>query len=248
MQLLVMTLVGCRVETIRSVALRNRAFSLRTAVLAGCEAAQLCAAARDLRAMVPCCRRTNNMAASNNRFRDRQAMIDSSSHAIPGDASRVRTVRFQSGVGFHLRSRFYLLYPFKAMASKPKKDDTAPATKADVRELHTAVMAGMSELRDAISEVRKDLKADVSNCRDEVVTLARVMKQESKTYDEQFARVLEYIRAEAQETRGHIDLANVNLEEYCTGLVNDHREAHRDDSRDHERRLRVIERQLRIAT
>lgn len=97
--------------------------------------------------------------------------------------------------------------------SKPPKEDTSPATKADINDL-----------------------------RDEVVAFTRGAERRFKTYDEQFQTVVEYIRAEGEETRRHFDAGVANLRNYLENLVNQHAAEQREALNDHERRIRALER------
>ena len=122
--------------------------------------------------------------------------------------------------------------------SKTRKEDTTPATKADI----AAIVARFDDVdrRFATMEKQLDDRFDAVDRRFDTV-------------DQQFNKVLVSIGAEgkgarlhsenlAEETRRHIDASDSNLREYVAGMFTQKTYVYGEKFRDLERRVRAIER------
>ena len=119
----------------------------------------------------------------------------------------------------------------------PNKDDTAPATKADI--------AALIRRFDVLEQQLDSRFEDVDRRFD--------------TVDKQFTKIVEYIAAEgkesrlhadqlAEETKRHFDATNKNLRDYFAGVFSQYTHMYGEKFREHDRRLRAVERGASLAT
>lgn len=150
--------------------------------------------------------------------------------------------------------------------SKPRKEDTSPATKRDI----AAILKRFDGIAKQLETV--DRRFDASNKRLDTIDerfhaidrrFAAMERQLDDRFDaidrrfdsvdQQFNKVLECIGAEgkearlhaeklAEETRRHIDASDKNLRDYVKSMFDQKTFLYGEKFREHDRRVRVLER------
>jgi len=99
------------------------------------------------------------------------------------------------------------------------KDDTAPATKADM----------------------KAMKGDINTLKEDIKAMKGEHDEKFTTIEEQFQKVLEYIREDGEETRRHFDVTVEQIRHDLEGANKDKIETLDDAKVDHEERITHLE-------
>ena len=102
------------------------------------------------------------------------------------------------------------------------KDDAAPATKGDLRDLRSELFAAMDHMG---SELRTDMHQQDEGLQVQINTLAQYVKAEAEEtrafYDKKTDEIYLYIDKKAEETMRHFDVVAEDMRHDILGLYND---------------------------